>query len=96
MDIALLSKIFSFIIFVLQVYTWGMSVYFFMSWLPGARESQFGYYMSKVYEPYLKIFRSIIPPIGIIDISSIAALIFLWFFRSGLIYIFNLILNYVA
>ena len=93
MDIGLLANIFQFILFLVKIYYFGMIVYFFMSWLPGARENKFGQFLSKLYEPFLEPFRKIIPPIGMIDISSIVAIIVLVLFQTGLANIFNLILR---
>src|SRR5699024_12629517 len=95
MDIGLLANIFQFILFLVQIYYFGMIVYFFMSWLTGAREYKFGQFLSKLYEPFLEPFRNIIPPIGVIDISSIVALIVLVLFRTCLENIFNFILIYL-
>ncbi|HDC3084461.1 TPA: YggT family protein, partial [Staphylococcus aureus] len=50
------------------------------------------YFLAKIYEPFLQPFRKVIPPIGIIDISSIAAIIVLVLFQKGLLQIFNWIL----
>ncbi len=69
MDIGLLSTIFRFIIFLVQIYYFGMIIYFFTSWVPSIRESKFGEFLGKLYEPFLEPFRKIIPPIGFIDIS---------------------------
>ncbi|WP_251516290.1 MULTISPECIES: YggT family protein [Staphylococcus] len=93
MDIGLLSTIFKFIIFLVSVYYWGMILYFFLSWIPNARESKFGEFLQKIYEPFLEPFRKIIPPIGMIDISSIAAIIVLLLFQKGLESIFDFILK---
>lgn len=82
------------ILWILNAYTIGMVIYFFMSWIPGLRESIVGHWMSKIYEPFLEPFRRVIPPIGVFDISSIAALIFLQFLMRGLIAIFNALLPY--
>ncbi|WP_244625435.1 YggT family protein [Macrococcoides canis] len=92
----ILFNIFNFVLFLLEVFYWGMIIYFFMSWLPGARESKIGRMMSKVYEPILDPFRRMIPPLGMFDISSIAALIVLRFFMHGIAAIFNIILNSLA
>lgn len=62
-----------------------MIVYFFTSWVPSIRESKFGEILGKIYEPFLEPFRKIIPPIGMIDISSIAAIIVLVLFQRGLV-----------
>lgn len=96
MDIGLLNTIFQFIIWIVQIYYFGMIVYFFTSWVPSIRESKFGEILGKIYEPFLEPFRKIIPPIGMINISSIAAIIVLVLFQRGLVTIFNMILAYLA
>ena len=96
MDIGLLSTIFRFILFLVQIYYIGMLIYFFTSWVPSIRESKVGEFLGKIYEPFLEPFRKIIPPIGIIDISSIAAIIVLMLFQRGLVSIFNMILTHLA
>ncbi|HHC5412076.1 TPA: YggT family protein [Staphylococcus aureus] len=92
MDINVLATIFKFILFVVEIYYFGMIIYFFTSWVPSIRETKVGYFLAKIYEPFLQLFRKIIPPIGIIDISSIAAIIVLVLFQRGLLQIFNWIL----
>lgn len=96
MDVGLLATIFNLIIFLVQIYYFGMIIYFFTSWVPNIRESKFGEILGKLYEPFLEPFRKIIPPIGMIDISSIAAIIVLVLFQRGLVTIFNMILAYLA
>lgn len=93
MSAEILASIFHFILILVQIYYFGMIVYFFMSWLPNARENAFGRFLTKIYEPFLEPFRKIIPPIGMIDISSIAAIIALVLFQKGLNSIFAIILN---
>lgn len=88
-----LSIVFNFIMILLQVYYYGMIVYFFMSWIPNAQSSKFGRFLQSIYEPFLAPFRKIIPPIGMIDISSLVAIFVLIFFQRGLGAIFNLILQ---
>ncbi|HCZ0063686.1 TPA: YggT family protein [Staphylococcus aureus] len=92
MDINVLATIFKFILFVVEIYYFGMIIYFFTSWVPSIREIKVGYFLAKIYEPFLQPFRKVIPPIGIIDISSIAAIIVLVLFQKGLLQIFNWIL----
>ncbi len=94
MSIQLITTIFNFLLFLVEAYTFGMIIYIFMSWLPGARESVVGRFMAKIYEPFLEPFRRIIPPIGFIDISPIVAFIVLNLFQRGLQSIFNLIINH--
>ncbi|HHO6180351.1 TPA: YggT family protein [Staphylococcus aureus] len=92
MDINVLATIFKFILFVVEIYYFGMIIYFFTSWVPSIRETKVGDFLAKIYEPFLQPFRKVIPPIGIIDISSIAAIIVLVLFQKGLLQIFNWIL----
>lgn len=92
MDINVLATIFKFILFVVEIYYFGMIIYFFTSWVPSIRETKVGYFLAKIYEPFLQPFRKVIPPIGIIDISSIAAIFVLALFQRGLLQIFNWIL----
>lgn len=94
MSIQLITTIFNFLLFLVEAYTFGMIIYIFMSWLPGARESVVGRFMAKIYEPFLEPFRRIIPPLGFIDISPIVAFIVLNLFQRGLRFIFNLIINH--
>lgn len=72
-----------------QIYFFLIIIYVLMSWIPGLRESSFGELVEKVVEPYLGIFRSIIPPLGMIDFSPIVALLALELIRSGVYTILN-------
>lgn len=86
----MLEVIFYIIMKFIQFYSIALLVYILMSWFPGARESQFGYFLGKVCEPYLEPFRKIIPPIGMIDISPIVALLVLnYLIPRGLAEIFS-------
>lgn len=74
------------------IYSFVIIIYILMSWFPGARESQFGYFIGRLCEPYLEPFRKIIPPIGgMIDISPIAALFTLQLAKIGIYEIFRMI-----
>ncbi|MFC0214171.1 YggT family protein [Paenibacillus chartarius] len=67
-----------------QIYTYMIIGYILLSWFPNARESFIGNLLGRLTEPYLSIFRRIIPSIGPIDISPIVALIALNFVGLGL------------
>ena len=43
MDIGLLANIFNFILFLVQIYYYGMIFISFMSWIPNARETDLAY-----------------------------------------------------
>ncbi|MDQ0253802.1 YggT family protein [Evansella vedderi] len=77
----------------LSIYMIVVIIYIFMSWFPNARESSFGQIIGKLVEPYLQPFRQIIPPLGMIDISPIVAILALRMASSGVTFLFNLILN---
>ncbi|GED18585.1 MULTISPECIES: YggT family protein [Kurthia] len=68
-----------------EIYFYVIIAYVLMSWLPALQESTFGQVIGKIVEPYLEIFRKIIPPIGMIDISPIVAIIALNFIQLGVI-----------
>jgi YggT family protein len=69
---------------VITIYSYALIIYILMSWFPNARESSIGQFFGRICEPYLEQFRKIIPPIGMIDISPIVAIIVLNFADSGL------------
>jgi len=93
----MLGTIFEIIMYLIQLYGFAIIVYILMSWFPGARESQFGYYLGLIVEPYLEPFRKIIPPIGMIDISPIVALLVLhYLIPRGLAEIFSWISHFAG
>ncbi|MFC4076517.1 YggT family protein [Salinithrix halophila] len=77
------------------IYTVMIFIYILMSWIPNLRESPIGMVIGRLVEPYLSIFRSFIPPIGMIDISPIVALFALQMIQQGVYFIINLILRTV-
>ena len=79
-----MAIIFGIVNTLLSIYFYAIIIYIFMSWLPGARESQFGQLLGSVVEPYLEQFRKIIPPLGMIDLSPIVALFVLQLAQIGL------------
>ncbi|PRO65308.1 YggT family protein [Alkalicoccus urumqiensis] len=76
------------IVSLMNVYFFICIIYVFMSWIPNARESNFGQTVGKIVEPYFAPFRQIIPPIGMIDISPIVALFALRFAMDGVRFLF--------
>jgi len=75
----------------ITIYSYALIIYILMSWLPGARESQFGEFLGRLCEPYLEQFRKFIPPIGMIDISPIAGILVLQMARYGVFELFRMI-----
>lgn len=74
---------------VFQIYWFMLIIYILMSWVPSARESTIGQILEKACEPYLGLFRRLIPPFGMIDFSPIIALIALNFIQLGLLKILS-------
>lgn len=70
---------------VFLIYSILIIIYVFLSWLPQLQQSTFGVWLGKIVEPYLSVFRRIIPPLGVIDLSPLVALFALQFVHRGLI-----------
>jgi uncharacterized protein YggT (Ycf19 family) len=63
---------------VIQFYTWLIIAYVLMSWFPISGVFQDLYnVLASIVEPYLGIFRRIIPPMGAFDISPIVSILVL-------------------
>ncbi|MET3682062.1 YggT family protein [Alkalibacillus flavidus] len=84
-----MSLLLSLLLTAVKIYSFMLIGYILMSWFPGARESAIGQILEKACEPYLEPFRKIIPPLGMIDISPIVAIIALNLASNGLIFIFS-------
>ncbi|WP_131847644.1 YggT family protein [Baia soyae] len=77
-------------------YSIALTIYILMSWLPQVRQSPIGAFMARICEPYLAVFRRFIPPIGMIDISPIVALIALQFVQQGLYVVIGFIFSLIS
>ncbi|WP_085992460.1 YggT family protein [Oceanobacillus senegalensis] len=87
-----MGQLYSILSLALNLYSWAIIIYIFMSWFPGARESSFGEMLGRIVEPYLEIFRRFIPPLGMIDLSPIVAIFVLYLARIGLLEFFRMFL----
>ncbi|MBM7571749.1 YggT family protein [Aquibacillus albus] len=79
-----MSQLFNLLYTAIEIYSFALIIYILLSWFPGARESSIGSFLGRICEPYLEPFRKIIPPLGMIDISPIVAILVLQFATSGL------------
>lgn len=68
-----MAIVFTIIFRLIEIYSWALIIYILMSWFPSARETAIGQFLGRICEPYLEPFRRFIPPIGMIDISPLAA-----------------------
>ncbi|USK71565.1 YggT family protein [Peribacillus asahii] len=84
-----MGLILSLFVTIIEVYSIALIIYILMSWFPNARESVVGQFFAKVCEPYLEQFRKFIPPLGMIDISPIVAILVLNLAKSGVFQLAN-------
>ncbi len=84
--------IFYIIIQAFMIYRFMLIGYILLSWIPAAQDSAVGRFLVAVCEPYLGIFRRFIPPIGMIDISPIVAILALSFIQEGLLKVLSYII----
>ncbi|MEC2234164.1 YggT family protein [Bacillus subtilis] len=80
----ILYQVFSVLNLLITIYSFALIIYIFMSWVPSTRETGVGRFLASICEPYLEPFRKIIPPIAMLDISPIVAILVLRFARTGL------------
>lgn len=79
-----------FIYNVLYIYSFFIIGYILLSWFPNARESSLGQFLGRIVEPYLEPFRKFVPPLGMIDLSPIVAIIVLRLASGGVRALFGL------
>ncbi|EGF87207.1 YggT family protein [Gemella haemolysans] len=69
--------VYKFIIYLFNFYEYSMLAYILTSWVPQIKNNFIVEFLESICEPYLKLFRKFIPPIGMLDISPVVALIVL-------------------
>ncbi|MGX7111235.1 YggT family protein [Gemella cuniculi] len=69
--------VFRFIRYLFGFYEYCLLAYILTSWFPQFRNNIIVEFLATICEPYLKIFRKFIPPVGMLDISPIIAFIVL-------------------
>nr|WP_227935987.1 YggT family protein [Alkalihalobacillus deserti] len=74
----------------IYIYSFFIIGYILMSWFPNARESSLGQFIGRIVEPYLEPFRRFVPPLGMIDLSPIVAIIVLRLAGGGVAALFGL------
>ena len=67
--------VYKFIHYLFSFYEYSILAYILTSWVPQIRNNIIVEFLAAICEPYLKIFRKIIPPFGMLDISTIHGLI---------------------
>ena len=77
--------VYKFIIYLFNFYEYSMLAYILTSWVPQIKNNFIVEFLEAICEPYLKLFRKFIPPIGMLDISPVIALIVLSVIQNLLI-----------
>ncbi len=66
---------------IFQVYMLLLIIRIIGSWIPDLQQTKFMQFIGFYTDPYLNIFRRIIPPLGMLDLSPIVAFLFLGLLR---------------
>ena len=81
---------------VIDAYSTLLVVYALLTWLPNAQTSRFGQFVARLVEPYLNVFRRLIPSVGMVSFSVLFAILFLrlveYVAQAILIYLLRLVL----
>ncbi len=67
---------------IFQIYTFMLFIRILSSWLPAMNEYRVMQLINQLTDPYLNFFRSIIPPLGMIDFSPIIAFLCLTYLQK--------------
>lgn len=89
----LLNGLLTIILEFISIYRTLLLIYFLMSWLPGAYQSKPGQILMRICEPYVGFFRQFIPPIGMISLAGLVALLSLRLVRNGVIVVFRFLIH---
>ena len=68
----------------LNAYSMMIIVCVVISWIPELQNNKIAEILGRIVDPFLAIFRKVIPPIGGLDLSSMIAVILLQLAASGL------------
>ena len=82
--VALVRGSFELLLSLVDIYFWGIFVLVIASWV-GTTHHPMVRVVGQVVEPYLRPFRKLIPPIGMIDISPMVAILLLMVIREKLL-----------
>lgn len=89
----LLNGLLTIILEFISIYRTLLLIYFLMSWLPGAYQSKPGQILMRICEPYVGFFRQFIPPIGMVSLAGLVALLSLTLVRNGVIVVFRFLIR---
>ncbi|MBU1703651.1 YggT family protein [Patescibacteria group bacterium] len=81
--------VFVLLINVVRIYKFAIIARILLSWIQPYPRSRLSVLLFQATEPVLRIFRGLIPPIGMIDISPLIAFFALDFAQMGLMSLMN-------
>jgi len=91
----LLVAAFDLLRILIEIYFWGIFILVIASWVGTVSHPSVSL-VSQVIEPYMSPFRRVIPPIGMIDISPMAAIFTLMIIRAQLLpFLAGLVLPFI-
>lgn len=85
--------LFQIIDLVFQIYLVMLFVRIIGSWLPELQNYKVMQFINFYTDPYLNLFRKIIPPLGMIDLSPIAAIFCLGFIEQFVKYLAGFLIS---
>jgi len=56
-----------------EIYSWLLIIRILLTWLPVDAYNPAVRFIARVTDPYLRLFRGILPPLGMLDLSPILA-----------------------
>ncbi|MHA2610776.1 MAG: YggT family protein [bacterium JZ-2024 1] len=65
------------LIYLIGIYEIVILIRILLSWVPPLMQTSFYFFLASITEPFLHIFRRILPPIGVVDFSPMLALLVL-------------------
>ena len=78
----MINKLIALILQMIQIYSYMLLTWVIGSWFPRFTITKFYQFLDKVVQPYISIFRSVIPPLGGFDFSVVVAFIVLHVFSD--------------
>lgn len=79
MDSTFYVWLYTLISYIFRFYEFAIVIYILSSWFPMAKNNFIIKFLQDICEPYLSLFRKILPPIAMIDFSPILGIMALGF-----------------
>lgn len=77
----------------INAYSTLLVVYALMTWLPNAMASPLGQLLHRIVDPYLNVFRRLIPSVGMVSFSVLFGILFLRLVERGVIIVLGYLIG---